>query len=189
MFATGERGLADRMEGVFSSRDHETSRLRSALSSLRPVICFAGIFIATAALLLLHPAVDPGLATFFDRTVVTQIGRTSPFSIWGQVSWLGPVQAVVGVGAAALAATFAFIPRRRTPVQIAALGAAALIAAQLAIDHWFYLYIPWFFGLLIVALACRAVAGGEGDDGSDSDGVAAVACAGGVDGRAPHDVT
>jgi hypothetical protein len=27
-----------------------------------------------------------------------------------------------------------------------------MIAVQLGIDHWFYLYIPWFFGLVIVAL-------------------------------------
>jgi hypothetical protein len=27
-----------------------------------------------------------------------------------------------------------------------------IIAVQLGIDHWFYLYIPWFFGLVMVAL-------------------------------------
>ncbi len=34
----------------------------------------------------------------------------------------------------------------------AATAAAVLIAVQLGIDHWFYLYIPWFFGLVMLAL-------------------------------------
>ena len=29
-----------------------------------------------------------------------------------------------------------------------------LIALQLGITHWFYLYIPWFFPLVLVALIC-----------------------------------
>ena len=38
---------------------------------------------AVVELLLAHPAIDPGLATFWDRTVRSQIERESPFSIWG----------------------------------------------------------------------------------------------------------
>ncbi len=34
--------------------------------------------------MLALPAIDPGLATFYDRTVKSQIDRTSPFSVWGQ---------------------------------------------------------------------------------------------------------
>jgi hypothetical protein len=30
-----------------------------------------------------------------------------------------------------------------------------IIAVQLGIDHWFYLYIPWFFGLVMLALLGR----------------------------------
>ncbi len=37
-------------------------------------------------------------------------------------------------------------------VEVAALGAAVLIALQLGISHWFYLYIPWFFPLVLIAL-------------------------------------
>jgi hypothetical protein len=33
-----------------------------------------------------------------------------------------------------------------------------IIAVELGIDHWFYLYIPWFFGLVIVALLGRYAA-------------------------------
>ena len=36
---------------------------------------------------------------------------------------------------------------------VAALGAAVLIAFQLTVSHWFYLYIPWFLALLVIPLA------------------------------------
>ena len=44
------------------------------------------------------------------------------------------------------------MPRRKTPVQVAALGAAVLVALQLAVAHWFYLYIVWFAPFVLVAL-------------------------------------
>jgi hypothetical protein len=37
--------------------------------------------------------------------------------------------------------------------QVAALAAAVLIAVQSTADHWFYLYIPWFAPLVLIALA------------------------------------
>jgi hypothetical protein len=36
---------------------------------------------------------------------------------------------------------------------MAALGAALLIMLQLTAQHWFYLYIIWFYPLLLVPLA------------------------------------
>jgi hypothetical protein len=30
-----------------------------------------------------------------------------------------------------------------------------IVAVQLGIDHWFYLYIPWFFSLVMIALLGR----------------------------------
>src|SRR5439155_601111 len=85
------------------------------------------------------------------RTVGFQLGRDSPFSIWGQDPSLGWAQDVVKVGVAGLALAVAFVPRRKSPVQLAALAAAVLIALQLAISHWFYLYIWWWFPLAFVA--------------------------------------
>jgi hypothetical protein len=35
---------------------------------------------------------------------------------------------------------------------VAALGAAVIIAVELTAEHWFYLYIPWFFALLLTGL-------------------------------------
>ena len=107
---------------------------------------FGLAFFLVGGLILLQPALDPGLATFYDRTIQNQINRESPFSIWGQEPSLEWLQTVVKLGAVALAVLVAFVPRRRSLPQIAALSAAVLIASQLAIDHWFYLYLPWFCG-------------------------------------------
>jgi hypothetical protein len=140
LFAAGERGLADRFEGGWLG------------ARVRWVFTFTLAFLVVGALLLAHPAIDPGLADFYDRSLKSQINRTSPFSVWGQEPSLEWLQTVVRFAAAGLAVLVAFVPRRRSLRQVAALAAAVLIAAQLGIDHWFYLYIPWFAGLVFIAM-------------------------------------
>jgi hypothetical protein len=138
LFAAGERGLLAR-------------------PAWRPAFAFTAAFTAAVALMLAHPAIDPGLATFWDRTLGSQLDRASPFSVWGQGPALDWLQAVVWFGVAALAILVAFVPRERSLAQVAALTVAVLIASQLAVDHWFYLYIPWFAGLLFAALGVSQV--------------------------------
>jgi hypothetical protein len=116
---------------------------------------FALAFAITIALAMAQTLLDPGLSTFWDRTIGNQAGRDSPFSIWGQEPSLGWLHTAVKVAAVGLALLVAFVPRRRDPVTVAALGAAVLIALQLTIDHWFYLYLPWFLPFLFVALLAR----------------------------------
>src|SRR3954470_550898 len=89
--------------------------------------------------------------TFFDRTLGFQTSRGSPFSIWGLRDWT-TAQTVVQIAAVLLAVAVAFVPRRRDLVGLAALTAAVLIALQLGITHWFYTYMVWFYGPLMVAL-------------------------------------
>ena len=89
--------------------------------------------------------------TFADRTLGFQTARGSPFSIWGLRDWT-TAQTVVQIAAVLLAVAVAFLPRRRDVVGLGALTAAVLIGLQLGITHWFYLYIVWFFGPLMVAL-------------------------------------
>ena len=43
-------------------------------------------------------------------------------------------------------------PRRKSPLQLAALTAALLIGFELVLTHWFYLYLPWFFPFVAIAL-------------------------------------
>ena len=71
----------------------------------------------------------------------------------GQVTWLQPLQTLLMIGTVGFASALALIPRQRTLVQISALGAAVIIATQLTLEHWFYLYIAWFLGMLIAAIA------------------------------------
>lgn len=111
-----------------------------------------GFFLATIAALA-WPAIDPGLQTFYDRTIGSQAGRESPFSIWGQESSLEPLRIAILAATAALSLAFAFVPRRKSPIQLAALSAALLILVQLTLQHWFYLYVVWFYPLLLIALA------------------------------------
>jgi hypothetical protein len=110
-------------------------------------------FVLVAVAVMLWPAIDPGLRTVWERTIAFQSGRDSPFSIWGQVPALEPLRIAILAGTAALSLFLALRPRRKSLVQVAALGAALLIALQLTMHHWFYLYIVWFYPLLLVALA------------------------------------
>ena len=151
LYVVGERGLVDRMEGW-----------RPRWVALRPVALAAAVLVITSVVLLAHPAIDPGLATFWERTGESQLDRESPFSVWGQVDGLGWLQALLLAGASVLAVVVALVPRRRDLAQATALAAAVLVASQLAVDHWFYLYVPWAVGLLFVALAPARAAAARG---------------------------
>ncbi len=121
----------------------------------RFVLAFATMTIAV----MLWPAIDPGLHTFYDRTIAYQAGRNSPFSIWGQVPSLEPLRIAILAAVALLSLAFAFRPKEKKLFQVAALGAALLIGVQLTMHHWFYLYIVWFYPLFLVATATQAQAG------------------------------
>jgi Glycosyltransferase family 87 len=121
---------------------------------------FISAFALASAAVLVWPAIDPGLHTFYERTIAYQAGRDSPFSIWGQVAALEPLRIAIMAAVAVLAIVFAWRPREKKLSQVAALGAALLIGVQLTMHHWFYLYIVWFYPLLLVALA--SLEGGSG---------------------------
>jgi len=112
---------------------------------------FAAALVAVIAVVPYIPG-EGGLRVFWDQTVGFQLSRESPFSVWGQNPGLDPLLSVVKVAAIALAVTVAFLPRRRDALQVAALGAAVLIASQFLAIHWFYLYIVWFAPFVLVAL-------------------------------------
>jgi hypothetical protein len=114
------------------------------------------------SILLLEPNVIDAARAFWDRTLGWQLGRESPFSIWdwGQYHARGIpdlhlphqfVKALVLGGALAAA----FVPRRKSPLQLAALTAALIAAFELVLTHWFYLYLPWFFAFAVFALVAR----------------------------------
>lgn len=106
--------------------------------------------VAVPVLLLLPTG---GVREFYDTTIGYQLGRLTPFSPWGQDPSLDWLSVSLEAGAVALALAVAVWPRgRRNLAQVAALGAAALIAVQLPAQYWFYLYVVWFAPFLFVAL-------------------------------------
>ncbi len=92
------------------------------------------------------------LSFFWHDSVTYQSSRVTPFSIWGLWGGLAGVQHLLQGAAVALAVVVAFVPAARGPVEVAALGAAVLIALQLTVNYWLYPYIVWFFPLVAVAL-------------------------------------
>jgi hypothetical protein len=136
-------------------------------------IRYATAFVLVGAIVMLPVLLGAGLERFWDRTVGFQLGRDSPFSIWGQESSLEPLQDVAKALAIALALLVAFVPRRPPALVTAALAAAVLVAFQLTLTHWFYLYIVWFFPLAVVALlgaAWPVRAAGAGEARADASG-------------------
>jgi hypothetical protein len=150
----GWRGDGGARPGEAGPSGSATGPAARTLRATGRVTTFVLAFGATVALLLLWPAIDPGLTTVYERTIEYQSGRDSPFSIWGQTS-LDPLRYAILAATAALSLAFAFVPRAKTLIQVAALSAALLIALQLTAQHWFYLYIVWFYPLLFIALAAR----------------------------------
>ncbi|MEA2494839.1 MAG: hypothetical protein QOJ29_2750 [Thermoleophilaceae bacterium] len=123
------------------------------------IICLAAAALVVVGSLV--PLLPPGgLREFYDATIGFQLHRDSPFSIWSQHPGLDPLQSVFKVASLALALLLALFPRgSRTFAQLAALAAAVLVAAELPLKHWFYLYVPWFLPLYCVALFIENAAG------------------------------
>jgi hypothetical protein len=122
---------------------------------LRTLVPVALAFIAVSALvwapvILRHES----LHTVYDRTLGFQATRIAPLSIWGLHDLRTP-EHVWQVAAAMFALGAGLIPRRRDVIGLAAIAAAVVIALQLGLSYWFYLYLVWFFPFVAVALFGR----------------------------------
>jgi hypothetical protein len=122
----------------------------------RSAVAFSLVFLAVILAGFTPFVPDGGLSELLDRTLGYQQDRTDAcctlwvlFPGW---DWLQvPLQVAVGT----LAVAVAFVPRRRTPVQIAALGAALLLGIELSLSNWNPWYIPWYAPFVFVALLAR----------------------------------
>ena len=119
---------------------------------LKPVLAFAIPFALVAVAVTLPLLPDGGISELYDRSFGYQASRGSPFSVWGLAPSLEPLQTAAKAFAALFAVALFFVPKRRSPVQVAALAAAAIIAVQLAAQHWFYPYAVWFAPLVLAAV-------------------------------------
>jgi hypothetical protein len=125
-------------------------------------VALLGFLLATVVVffvLFLEPSPWHAARVFYDRTVSFQIGRDSPFSIWDWRQYhakglpdLHLVQRVLEGSLVLGSLALGWWPRRRSPLRMAALTAAVLIGFELVLTHWFYLYLPWFFPFVVLAL-------------------------------------
>ncbi len=109
-----------------------------------------------AWILFLEPDPIHAARIFWDRTFGWQLSRPSPFSIWDWDVYRYPDLALIQgfLKVLLLAGAFAvyFVPRDKSPLIIAALSGVLLIGFEIVLTHWFYLYIPWFFPFVAIAL-------------------------------------
>jgi hypothetical protein len=136
---------------------------------LRFAAAFVVATVAAFAILLLEPSVLDAARTFWERTIGFQAGRDSPFSLWGWGQYhaegipdFGFLQPIVVVLAVSLAIVVALLPREKGPLALAALTASVLVAFQLTLTHWFYLYLPWVVPFVLLWLLLPDAGYGNG---------------------------
>jgi len=117
---------------------------------LRSTVLFAAAFVAVWAVVLLPLLPEGGFREFYDRTFGYQASRGSPFSVWGLEPSLETVQTLARIIPVLLGAALFFVPSQRGPLEIAALGAAVLIATQVGSEHWFYFFILWWTPYVLI---------------------------------------
>jgi hypothetical protein len=134
----------------------------------RPSLRFAaGFVVATLgafSILLLSPHALNEVHVFWTRTVGWQIGRDAPWSLWDWRQYharglpdLHLVQRALAGLLIAGALVAPFFPRRKSPLQLAALTAALLAGFELVLTYWLYTYIPWFYPFAALTLLAPAV--------------------------------
>ena len=121
----------------------------------RGIAWFVMAMLVTGAVVSIPLFLHDSLHQFYERSIDFQATRGSPFSIWGFRGWTGAQHVVQALGVV-LAVALAFVPRRQDVAGLAAACAAVLLGLELGVTHWFYLYIPWFFGLVMLALLARS---------------------------------
>jgi hypothetical protein len=133
---------------------------------LRPTLVFAAAFVLTSlavfSILLLDGHPIAAAHEFWKRTLAWQVDRQSPFSIWDWRQYHAGLpdlhllqrvlEGLLVVGAVAVY----FVPRRKSPLQLAALTAALLVGVELVLTHWYYAYLPWFFPFAAIAVLAPA---------------------------------
>jgi hypothetical protein len=123
---------------------------------------FVAATVAAFSILFLDPHPIGAVQEFWQRTISWQVRRDSPFSIWDWRQYhaglpdLHLVQRALEVLLVVGAVAAYFLPRRKSPLQLAALTAALLLGFELVLTHWFYLYLPWFFPFAAFAVLAPA---------------------------------
>jgi hypothetical protein len=133
--------------------------------SMRFLAGFGAATLAAFSVVLLEPSPLHELRVFWDRSIVWQSGRESPFSLWDWRQYhahglpnLRIVQRFLEVFLVAGALAAAWWPRWKSPLQLAALTAALLAGFELVLTYWLYTFIPWFYAFAAIAFLTPAAA-------------------------------
>jgi hypothetical protein len=118
----------------------------------RSAVAFSVVFVGLILAGFLPLLPDGGLSELFDRTLRYQEVRNECCTPWRLLPGLDWLQVPLQLAGAGLGLAVAFVPRRKSPAQVAALGAAILIAIELTLSNWNPWYIPWFAPFVFVAL-------------------------------------
>jgi hypothetical protein len=118
----------------------------------RSWVLFSTAFVAVVLIVLLPLLPPNGLSGFWDRTLGYQNDRPGWNSLWGKFPDLDWLRTAMQVGVVGLALALAFVPRRRSVLQVAALGAGLMAAMELTMNYWFSAYVLWFAPLAFAAL-------------------------------------
>ena len=132
--------------------------------SRRFVVGFAGGTLAAFSIVLLSPHPIHEIGVFWHRTVDYQLGRSAPWSLWDWRQYharglpnLHLVQQVLQGLLVTGALVVAVVPRRKSPLQLAAFTAVLLAGFELVQTYWLYTYIPWFYPFAALALLAPAI--------------------------------
>ena len=89
---------------------------------------------------------------FIERTLIYQARRTSDFSMWSYLD-LPAIRVILSVSVVCLFVAMALRSQDRSWKQSVAGIVACLIAVQLIASYWFFMYIAWFVGPLVLYFA------------------------------------
>lgn len=136
----------------------------------RPIVDFilggVGVVLLTFWVLLIDGQPVEAARLFYEKTIVFQADRETPWSIFTQVPALGFLQQPLLAAVVFLAFVVAVWPRRRTMRRLAAFSAALVIGFQVTTNYWFYPYVTWFepfvFLSLLLATNEKSSLDGEG---------------------------
>src|SRR5215218_3388875 len=149
---------------------HNFSRRR--ITSIPSILKFAlgGAVVVLLSFWILALGGEPveSAKLFYERTFGVQSSRESPFTIFAQIPALAVLHKPLAIATILLALLVAVVPKKRTIRRLAAFSAALIIAFELVLLHWFYVYIVWFepfvFAALLLATNEKTALDGERSD-------------------------
>jgi hypothetical protein len=109
-------------------------------------------FVITLFLCFLPVLIKHDLGAFWRDSIKYQANRTAPFEIWGLWGHLNIERHLLEGVVVAFALFVCVFPKRRGPIEVAALAGATIIALQCVTEYWLYSYTMWYWPLALIGL-------------------------------------